>query len=84
MPYKENPKTKGSGIICCIPQKGTCPNNCEDCFFQSGRSYLEPLSENLPRVKNAAPEFGQHTEEILLEIGYSWEEIDKLHTIEAI
>lgn len=50
MPYKENPKTKGSGIICAIPQKGACPNKCEDCFFQSGRSYLEPLKENLPNL----------------------------------
>lgn len=48
--YKENPKTKGSGIICAIPQTGTCPNNCEDCFFQSGRSYLEPLGDNLPNI----------------------------------
>ena len=37
MSYVENPKTKGSGILCCIPQKGRCPNNCSDCFFQSGR-----------------------------------------------
>jgi len=50
VPYIENPKTKGSGIICCIPQTGRCPNRCEDCFFQSGRSYLEPLSENLPNI----------------------------------
>jgi len=50
MGYKENPKTKGSGIFCCIPQKGRCPNNCNDCFFQSGRSYLEPLDENLPNM----------------------------------
>ena len=48
--YRENPKTKGSGIICCIPQAGSCPNGCEDCFFQSGRSYLEPLDENLPNM----------------------------------
>jgi len=48
--YVENPKTKGSGIICCIPHKGKCPNECEDCFFQSGRSYLEPLGENLPNM----------------------------------
>ena len=48
--YKENPKTKGSGIVAAIPQKGRCPNNCEDCFFQSGRSYLEPLEENLPNM----------------------------------
>ena len=45
-----NPKTKNSGIITCIPQKGKCPHNCEDCFFQNGRSYLEPLSENLPHI----------------------------------
>jgi hypothetical protein len=53
MAYRENPKTKGSGIITCIPQKGTCPNKCEDCFFQSGRSYLEPLDENLPNMPTA-------------------------------
>lgn len=45
-----NPKTKGSGIITCIPQRGTCPNKCKDCFFQSGRSYLEPLGKNLPHI----------------------------------
>jgi len=50
MSYIENPKTKGSGIISCIPQKGACPNECEDCFFQSKRSYLEPLAENLPNM----------------------------------
>jgi len=48
--YKENPKTKGSGIICAIPQKGACPRGCADCFFQSGRSYLEPLDENTPNM----------------------------------
>jgi len=48
--YIENPKTKGSGIVCCIPQTGECPNKCEDCFFQSGRSYLEPLKDNLPNI----------------------------------
>jgi len=54
MPYHENPKTKGSGIACCIPQEGTCPQNCSDCFFQSGRSYLEPLAENLPNMPTQA------------------------------
>lgn len=48
--YIWNPKTKGSGIITCIPQTGECPNKCEDCFFQSGRSYLEPLDKNLPQI----------------------------------
>ncbi len=50
MTYIYNPKTTGSGIITCIPQTGRCPNNCEDCFFQSGRSYLEPLDDNLPNM----------------------------------
>jgi hypothetical protein len=50
MSYIENPKTKGSGIICAIPQVGQCPVKCDDCFFQSGRSYLEPLEKNLPNL----------------------------------
>jgi len=48
--YIENPKVKGSGIVCAIPQKGVCPVGCDDCFFQSGRSFLEPLEENLPNM----------------------------------
>ena len=48
MTYKENPKTKGSGIVCCIPQAGRCPVGCPECFFQSGRSYLKP--EDLPNI----------------------------------
>ena len=48
--YTWNPKVRGSGIITCIPQSGICPNNCDDCFFQSGRSYLEPLDKNLPHL----------------------------------
>ncbi len=50
MDWTWNPKTKGSGIITCIPQNDPCPNNCPDCFFQSGRSYLEPLDRNLPHI----------------------------------
>lgn len=54
MSWIYNPKTQDSGIITCIPQKGECPNKCEDCFFQSGRSYLEPLSKNLPHIPSKA------------------------------
>lgn len=50
MSYIENPKTKGSGIICGIPQQGFCPVGCPDCFFQGGRSYLEPFEKNLPNM----------------------------------
>jgi hypothetical protein len=48
--YLENPKTKGSGIFCVIPQKEKCPRGCAGCFFYGGRSYLEPLEENLPNI----------------------------------
>lgn len=48
--YIENPKMQGSGLLDCIPQKGECPVKCKDCFFNSGRSYLEPLEENLPNI----------------------------------
>jgi len=53
MGYIENPKTAGSGIVACIPQQGRCPNECKHCFYQSGRSFLEPLDENLPNMPPA-------------------------------
>ena len=34
--------------------------------------------------KSAAPELGQHTEEVLLEMGYSWEDITRLQDSGAI
>jgi crotonobetainyl-CoA:carnitine CoA-transferase CaiB-like acyl-CoA transferase len=36
------------------------------------------FSETPARIAAAAPELGQHTEEILQEIGYSWEQIGEL------
>lgn len=36
------------------------------------------LSKTPPRITRLAPEFGQHTEEVLLEAGYSWEDIEHL------
>jgi hypothetical protein len=51
--YIENPKMAKSGIYACIPQLGECPNNCHDCFFQNGRSYLEPLDTNLPNMPDS-------------------------------
>lgn len=55
MPYFENPKTKGSGIACAIPQKGRCPFGCKGCFYQSGRGYLEPLEERTPNMPPVVP-----------------------------
>ncbi len=35
-------------------------------------------------LRRAAPEFGEHTEEILLEMGYTWEDISQLKMEEVI
>ena len=36
------------------------------------------LSETPATLRMSAPEFGQHTEEVLLELGYTWEDIVQL------
>jgi crotonobetainyl-CoA:carnitine CoA-transferase CaiB-like acyl-CoA transferase len=38
----------------------------------------------ISRAAIPAPEHGWHTEEILIELGYSWEEIGVLREAEAI
>jgi crotonobetainyl-CoA:carnitine CoA-transferase CaiB-like acyl-CoA transferase len=42
------------------------------------------LSKTPATVRQPAPEFGQHTEEILLECGYSWEDIARLRAQKII
>jgi crotonobetainyl-CoA:carnitine CoA-transferase CaiB-like acyl-CoA transferase len=42
------------------------------------------FSETPAEIAPAAPELGQHTEEILLHLGYSWEEIGALREEKAI
>jgi crotonobetainyl-CoA:carnitine CoA-transferase CaiB-like acyl-CoA transferase len=36
------------------------------------------MSETAPRVQGVAPELGQHTELVLLDLGYSWDDIERL------
>ena len=42
------------------------------------------MSESQPEIKRVAPQFGEHTEEVLLERGFSWEEIQKLREEQII
>jgi len=35
-------------------------------------------------IRREAPEFGQHTEEILLEMGYTWDDIIQLKDEDVI
>jgi crotonobetainyl-CoA:carnitine CoA-transferase CaiB-like acyl-CoA transferase len=42
------------------------------------------FSKTPAEIKAEAPQFGQHTEEILMEAGYTWEEIAQLKEEEVI
>ncbi|MFC1533702.1 CaiB/BaiF CoA transferase family protein [Thermodesulfobacteriota bacterium] len=42
------------------------------------------FSKTPAKIKSPAPECGQHTEEVLLEFGYSWEQITELKDQEVI
>jgi crotonobetainyl-CoA:carnitine CoA-transferase CaiB-like acyl-CoA transferase len=46
--------------------------------------FLVQPSETPGSVRMPAPEFGQHTEEILLGLGYTWDDISKLKEVEAV
>lgn len=54
--YQFNPKTSGSKVVCCVPQKGRCPVRCKNCFFQpsletgESRAYLGPNYEFTPNI----------------------------------
>jgi crotonobetainyl-CoA:carnitine CoA-transferase CaiB-like acyl-CoA transferase len=42
------------------------------------------LSASPGTIRTAAPEFGQHTEDVLLEAGFTWDDIGRLHESGAI
>ena len=42
------------------------------------------MSATPPRIQGAGPELGNHTEEVLLEAGYSWPEIEAFHRADVI
>ena len=42
------------------------------------------LSATPGEIRSGAPEYGQHTEEVLLEMGYTWEDIARLRDERAI
>jgi formyl-CoA transferase len=42
------------------------------------------FSDTPARPAASVPELGQHTEEVLLDLGYTWEEIGRLQEASAI
>jgi len=42
------------------------------------------INGEVTTIAEAAPEHGQHTEEVLLELGYTWEEIGALRDSGAV
>ncbi|MBI2761825.1 MAG: CoA transferase [Chloroflexi bacterium] len=42
------------------------------------------LTETPAEIRMPAPELGQHTEEVLLELGYDWAQIEELKTAEVV
>jgi crotonobetainyl-CoA:carnitine CoA-transferase CaiB-like acyl-CoA transferase len=54
------------------------PNPLDDGGFLPTVGPPVRLSRTPPSVRTAAPEFGQHTEEVLLEAGLDWDRITTL------
>jgi len=49
-----NPKLIGSNLVDCIPQTGSCPIGCAECFYNGGRFYRtleEPLIPTFEEAK---------------------------------
>jgi crotonobetainyl-CoA:carnitine CoA-transferase CaiB-like acyl-CoA transferase len=42
------------------------------------------MSKTPPRIQGGGSQLGQHTEEVLLQAGYTWDEIEALHRAEVI
>ncbi|MEE9548742.1 MAG: hypothetical protein V3V68_05240 [Nitrosomonadaceae bacterium] len=46
---KKNPKLEGTPLHDCIPQTGTCPVNCNQCYFNRPNAYYYPIDQ-LPLI----------------------------------
>lgn len=71
-----DPQARENGYVLTVDDPRRGPVKIVGCPIQ--------LSETPATVKCPAPELGQHTEEVLLEIGYTWEQIKELSAKEVI
>jgi hypothetical protein len=49
---KQNPKMVGTKLIDCVPQKGPCPNNCNQCYYN--KSFYAGHEPFIPTLEEAA------------------------------
>jgi crotonobetainyl-CoA:carnitine CoA-transferase CaiB-like acyl-CoA transferase len=66
----EDPQVHANGYFTTVDHPSLGSLEMIDSPFRFGRSHVT--------ARGAAPELGQHTEEVLLEAGYSWDEIVSL------
>ena len=71
-----DPQVIANDYIAEVPRDGAAPLRMLATPITFARTPVE--------LRSIAPELGQHTEEVLLEFGYSWDEIDALRTEGAI
>ncbi len=71
-----DPQVLANGYIVDVPREGAPPVRMVSTPVQ--------LSKTPAQIQGVAPELGQHTEAVLLEAGYTWEEIEALRATGAI
>jgi crotonobetainyl-CoA:carnitine CoA-transferase CaiB-like acyl-CoA transferase len=71
-----DPQVIANDYIAEVPRDGAAPLRMLATPITFARTPVE--------LRSIAPELGQHTEEVLLEFGYSWDEIDALRQEGAI
>jgi len=49
--YKQNPKQESSNLCDCVPQKGPCPNNCNQCFYNRPGAFYSGFEPNVPTLE---------------------------------
>jgi crotonobetainyl-CoA:carnitine CoA-transferase CaiB-like acyl-CoA transferase len=73
----DDPQVRANGYVTDVPRAGGGP---------PVRMVNHPIiyQKTPAQIRGLAPEFGQHTEEVLLEAGYTWEAIEQLRSAGAI